>query len=430
MRRKLLVIIVVLITITAGLLRPALADCEVNGAVGSNGTAGDDTIICDNNPAPAANVTVAGGSGGNDTIIIDSNAQLGVTGDGTVSGMGILSAPVAGADTIIINGNTNATVYGDFLNSNVNGASDTITINGAVNTVQGDASTGSSIAGADIITVNGTVTNNVVGDVLSFPSAGDIYIGGNDTIIINGTVGSTVNGEQLGALGTQIGGGDTIIINSTAQVNGNINGETNATVGGNDTVTIGVGATVTGTISGGNVAGDFDTIIFSGTTSDATGYNQVQTFVGCNPCTGSVTIDGHTYNFTNFEQLQNLLTLYIPPSPVAPVPVEITISQPPDDRINWGYGDWLAPIYNHRGGERGISVYWPADELWIPETALPTLIPAENTLVACNASNTVCLYQLSGSGYWQINVNVVINGVPQQVTVTFDNLNPTILSNS
>jgi hypothetical protein len=429
MRRKLLVIIVVLISITAGLLRPALADCQVNGVVGSNGTAGDDTIICDNNPAPAGNVAVAGGVG-NDTIIIDSNAQLGIAGDGTVAGMGIISAPVAGADTIIVNGTTNAAVYGDFLNTNVNGAADTITINGTVSSVEGDTTTGTAVNGGDTITINGTVTGNVMGDTQAFPSAADTNVAGNDTITVNGTVGGNVIGDNMGAIGTRIGGSDTIIINSTAQVTGNVNGEVNATVGGNDSVTISVGATVTGTISGGNVAGDFDTIIFSGTISDAAGYNQIQTFVSCNPCSGSVTIDGHTYNFTNFEQLQNLLTLYIPPGPVTPVPVEITISQPPDDRINWGYGDWLAPIYNHNGTERGISIFAGDDGLWIPETALPTTIPAETTLVACNTSSTICLYQLGGSGYWQVSVNLVIDGIAQQVTVTFDSLNPTILSSN
>ena len=102
MRRKLLAIIVVLITITAGLLRPALADCQVNGVPGANGTAGDDTIICDNDPAQPSNVVVAGGAGGNDTIIIDSNNQLGITGDGTVNGMGLSSSAVAGSDTIIV----------------------------------------------------------------------------------------------------------------------------------------------------------------------------------------------------------------------------------------------------------------------------------------------------------------------------------------
>jgi hypothetical protein len=410
-----------------GVLRPVAADCEVNGAAGFNGTAGNDTIICDNNPAPATNAFVAGGVGGDDQIIIDSNAQQLVVGDGSAGPASLSSVAVAGNDTIVINGNTNAQVYGDFLNSNVNGGVDTITINGTVSIVVGDNAGGNATGGDDVIVVNGTVTGAVSGETQWTAGSTSTFVGGDDTITINGTTGS-VTGDQLINFGTSIGGNDEIVINSSATVNGNVSGEMGATVGGNDTVTIVVGATITGSISGGNVAGDNDTIIFSGTTTDVAGYNQVQTFVGCNPCVGNVTIDGITYNFTNFEQLQNLLTLYIPPAAV--VPVVITFSESPDDRINWGQGDWLAPIYNHQGAERGISVYWPADDLWIPESELPTSIPAENTLVGCNESGTVCLYHLAGSGYWQVNVNVVIDGLTQQVTVTFDSLNPTVVTSN
>jgi hypothetical protein len=333
MRRILGLPVFICLLVLASLLHSAVADCQVNGVIGANGTSVDDTIVCDNNPAAPINLHVAGGTGGNDTITIDSNNQLGITGDGTVSGMGLLSAPVAGSDTITINGITAATVYGDFLNTNVNGASDTITINGRVAEIQGDVTTGSVIQGADTIIVNGTVTTRVSGDVHAFPSAGDIVIGGNDSITINGTVGAGgVIGDNFGAAGTRIGGGDTITINGTATVNGGITGETNATVGGNDRVTVAVGATITGTISGGNVAGDFDILTLTGSTADAAGYTQVLAFTGCNPCSGTVTIDGKTYTFTNFEQLVNLLT-FTGTLPTTPATIVITFD-PPKPPIN------------------------------------------------------------------------------------------------
>jgi hypothetical protein len=50
--------------------------------------------------------------------------------------------------------------------------------------------------------------------------------------------------------------------------------------------------------------------------------------------------------------------------------------------------------------------------------------------VGCNVSNTVCLYQLAGNGYWQVNANLVVDGLPQLVTVIFDSLDPTTVTSS
>jgi hypothetical protein len=411
------------------LVRSGLADCRVNGVPGSGGTAGDDTIVCDNDPAPPAPTVVGGGAAGNDTITIDSDNHALISGDGTVGGGTLSSVGVAGNDTITVNGNTAAHVYGDLMNGNVNGGADTIIINGTATSVQGDVIARNATGGADTIIINGTVTDVVTGDTHSYAIAGNLAVGGNDTIIVNGTVGNTVDGDwfRFSTGGTRVGGNDTIIINSTAQVNGNVTGETDATIGGDDTITIEVGATVLGTISGGNVAGDFDTLTFTGSTSDQAGYAQLQALVGCNPCNGTVTIDGYTYTFTNFEQFVNLMTLIVA---LPNAQVIITFNPPPDDRINWQEGDWLTPIYNHNGDVRGILALGPADDLWIPETELPTGIPAENTLVGCNVSNTVCLYQLAGNGYWQVNANLVVDGLPQLVTVIFDSLNPTTVTSS
>ncbi|MEZ4666784.1 MAG: hypothetical protein R3E39_02490 [Anaerolineae bacterium] len=427
MTRRIALALIILVVGLGALLYPVAADCQVNGGAGSGGGAGADTIVCDNNPAPPAETVVGGGDGGNDQITIDSSNQTDVAGDGIVTAPNAMnSAGVAGNDTITINGNTSANVSGDLLNAGVNGGNDTIVINGSAGNVYGDVTGQTASGGNDNITVNGTVTGEVAGDLQSAATGASIYTGGDDTITINGTVGSVSGDNLINGLGTSIGGADNITIGSNAQVNGNVSGETGATVGGDDTVTIVAGATITGVISGGNVAGDNDTLIFSGTTTDAAEYNQVQAFVGCNPCAGTVTVGGQTYTFQNFEQLVNLLTLVIPPGTSAPV--VITFRKAPDDRINWQEGDWLAPIYNHKGPDRGIFVYWPADELWIPEADLPNGIPASNTKVGCNPSGTMCLYKLAGNGYWQVNVNVTIDGLPQHVTVIFDDLNPTTVT--
>jgi hypothetical protein len=409
------------------LVRSGLADCEVNGVSATNGTAGDDVIVCDDNPSPPTTTAVGGGSGGNDTIIINNDNAATVTGDGdVVSAIAINQVAVAGEDTIIINATTSAVVLGDAMLPGYSGADDAITINGKAYLVYGDYVSGTASGGDDTITINGTLDSWVLGDYQWAGSAGDKFTGGNDTIIVNGTIRSGgVRGDLARGTGTSIGGGDTIIISGTAIVNGVVEGDTDVTVGGNDSITIEVGATITGTISGGNVAGDFDILTFTGSTSDQAGYAQLQALVGCNPCSGTVTIDGYTYTFTNFEQFVNLMTLVVASSGAQ---VVITFNPPPDDRINWQEGDWLTPIYNHNGDVRGILALGSADDLWIPETDLPTGIPAENRLVGCNESNTLCLYRLAGNGHWQVNANLVVDGLPQLVTVIFDSLDPTTVT--
>ncbi len=416
---------------TQGIFIPSLlADCETNGVANTaNGTAGNDTIVCDNNPAPPTQTIVAGGSNGNDVITIDSNNQTLVTGDGVAGSVSLSSVSAAGNDTITINGNTSATVYGDYMNSSVDGGDDTIIIEGRVVNVYGDYVGGTATGGDDQIIVNGEVTNAVVGDIQWIANSGSTMTGGNDSITINGTVGS-VSGENLLTQGVRIGGDDEIIIAATAVVNGNVTGENNATVGGDDHITIAVGATILGTISGGNIGGDNDLLTFTGTTNDQIGYDQLQALVGCNPCSGTVTIDGFTYTFQNFEQLQNLITLVvaIPGTPGAQI--VIRFNSQPDDRINWQQGDWLIPIYNHNGDTRGVLVSGIVDGLWIPETELPTGIPAENTLVGCNVSSSICLYQLAGNGYWMVDAHLVVEGRPQHASVIFDSLNPSIVTSS
>src|SRR5688572_21633580 len=158
--------VLICVFMLAGVLRPALADCRVNGGIAVNGTTGDDTILCDNNPsAPSGQPFVAGGAGGDDTITINSDNQAYVSGDANTTSSTIGTVGAAGADTIIINGNTSAFVYGDDVNGGVTPGNDTITINGQAAIVYGDSGAGTVVSGSDTITINGTVTTAVIGDM-------------------------------------------------------------------------------------------------------------------------------------------------------------------------------------------------------------------------------------------------------------------------
>jgi hypothetical protein len=330
MKRQIWLPITTFIVLAASLWSPVAADCRVNGVVGADGTAASDTIVCDNNPAVPVDVVVAGGTGGNDQITVNSSNQLIVAGDATVSSpVSVATVNTAGNDTITINGNTSALVVGDYTDPDVTGGIDIITINGSAAIVYGDMSSGNATGGGDTIIINGTVTGQVTGDSEAGAAPVSNQVGGIDTIIINGTAGS-VAGEDFLATDADVGGGDIIIINGSAQVNGNVSGEENAAIGGNDEITVGVGAVITGIVSGGNAAGDFDTLTLTGNTSDVAGYNQVQALIGCNPCNGSVTVDGNTYTFQNFEQLINLLMLI---NPGVPKTVVITLNPEPPEPV-------------------------------------------------------------------------------------------------
>jgi hypothetical protein len=403
MRRSSGLHIIICLVVIAALWRPVAANCQVNGAVGVNGTAGNDTIVCDNNPAVPVNQNlIGGGSAGNDTIIINSNNQTLIAGDGVTSPFSLSSAGVAGSDSITINGVTAADVYGDYLSGGVNAAGDAITINGQARTIYGDYAGGTANGGNDTIIINGTVTNAVNGDTQWIATAGNVFRGGDDTITVNGTVGS-INGDSLLTQGTRIGGADTIIINGTAIVNGSITGETNASVGGNDTVTISTGATINGTISGGNAAGDFDTLTFTGSTTDAAGYTQVQALVGCNPCSGTVTIGGKTYNFINFEQLVNLMTLIAIP---ANTPVVIMLdnqpAKPPINDMTLICSDSNVMVYRLKTGEIEFYFINAPQHFLVAQVTHGALTAGQRTFAAASHTNPGWRVEISDGYFGQV----------------------------
>jgi hypothetical protein len=277
------------------------AECIVNGGMAANtGTQGDDTIICDDT-SPNSSV---GGTGGSDTIIIEAGATVwDIAGDGrVVSGqvipgdadVSVVSAP----DTIIVAGNAN-NVYGD-LDALFGGGDDNITITstGHVSNVSGDSKWPiAALApqmGNDTITIEAgaVVDNDVNGDTKGSDLEDQGVIPGNDTITVNGTVGGNVYGQP---------GDDTIIIGGT--VGGTVDGGD-----GNDSVTLNEGANGGEdnnlVVNGGN---DNDTLTFAFTITSEDDYNALANLIAANSPSGSITINGQTITWSNFEQLINAL---------------------------------------------------------------------------------------------------------------------------
>jgi hypothetical protein len=278
-------------------------------------TVGNDTISCDNTPPPGNTE----GQDGDDIIIIDTGVSA---GGSYVSGgyVGVIT-PESGNDIIINNGYVGA-IVGDGTLGDGSG-DDTIINNGNVSGIHGDSSSGIG-SGDDNIVNNGnagsmtgdtlnddgsgndTITNN--GTINGLGIFGDTSIGngsGNDIITNSGIVNSNIYGDNQAGNGT----GSDAITNS-GDVNGNI-----IAGGGNDTVTIqGNNANVSGTIDGG---ADYDTLTFNLSTDDpAQAEAWAAEFAAANPNGGTITINGHIYTWTNFEEL--LYFIESPPPVVLP----------------------------------------------------------------------------------------------------------------
>jgi hypothetical protein len=231
------------------------------------GNGGADKITVDRGGVVASGVIgdVAQLNGGNDEINIYGTVT-GVTVEGefypgTVSGDQALGQ--GGADRISINGLVDGNVYGD--EWVLNGGRDTITVRGTVTgSVDGDFQ--GTKGGDDTINVYGTVGGTVSGDTA--------VNGGNDRIIVGGSVGGDVRGDAL--YGTGIGGNDQITLQGSANVAGVIDGE-----GGRDILTFKL-------------------------TGDAAGDAAIAAAVAAQSPSGSITYNGHTYRWQNFEEIRQV----------------------------------------------------------------------------------------------------------------------------
>jgi hypothetical protein len=323
---------------------------------GDTGTAGNDTIECTVANPPTGDVT---GQGGDDVITIES----GVVTTVDISGGNLGVVTETGNDTIVNNGQVDGLI-GDSLGNGGSG-NDTITNNGMAGTIYGDG-VGVGGSGNDAITNNGTAVGDIIGDNVSQAGSGsDVIVNngdvgasiwadtrdgtgsGNDTVINNGTIDGNLYGDSVFGTGT---GDDTITNNGTIGIiwgdtnlganasgddvitnngtsnsihgdngagtgtgndtitnNGAVNGDIIAG-GGNDTVTIqGNDSSVGGIIDGG--AGT-DTLTFDLRSADPEQLDAwAAEIAAANPNGGTIILNGHTYTWTNFEDLQALLHL-------------------------------------------------------------------------------------------------------------------------
>ena len=213
---------------------------------------------------PVLSLAAAGcpdGTGGNDNITCSVTPPTTGNSDNQIdAGLGSdIIVQTAGVTTRDIDADGEPTPD---LRGNGNGGNDTITNYGVVTgSIAGDFVTGNG--GADNIINYGTVQQKIMGDEA-------LGAGGNDTITNRGVVENAINGE----------GGNDIIINAD---NGN---------GGADHILY---------LNGGPGT---DTLVFR--YSSAAVYNQVNAaLVGQSPASGSITINGQTFTWFNFEQIRN-----------------------------------------------------------------------------------------------------------------------------
>ncbi len=306
------------------------------------GTSGDDTIDCTTTNPPATAVT---GFAGNDTISIGA----GVTVNGGVSGGDFSSNPESGSDTIYNAGTVNGDVVGDSGFGNGSGndvivndgsvtgsidgdtsfgtgsGNDMIVNNGTVDSIFADSANGNS-SGSDTVTNNGTVNSSIYGD----GSGGSAD--GSDTIVNNGTVAVNIygdgNGVGTGSDNITNNGSVTNIIaaggNDTITNNGVVNGDIRAD-DGDDTVIIAAGTAVVGDgIDGGN---GYDVLTFNINSTDPAELEAVAALIASqSPSGGTITINGITYVWLNFEELTRILSIVRLNGPADPLAVFCAVS--------------------------------------------------------------------------------------------------------
>ena len=191
----------------------------------------------------------------------------------------------------------------------------------------------------DVVINNGTIGDNQINPETNSNDDGIWGTAGNDTLINNGIIfggdagamfgdgllayatdydmlvnNGTVHGDIMGDMQTR--GHDTIIINGL--VNGSVYGDVAPhllgysppnlkNVGGNDLVRLQNNAQVTGIIDGNPGS---DILRFEFTTSSQTEFNTLSAAISSAlPSQGSLTFRGKVFNWRNFEQLQNQITL-------------------------------------------------------------------------------------------------------------------------
>ncbi len=238
---------------------------------------------------PAANTAIrasgANGGSGNMTAI----------NRGTVNSLwlGITTWSDSGNATVINSGTVTTLVsLSDGLTAHSNSGSATVINSGTVNATD-DGISASSNSGTATVINSGTVTAVYNG----------VQVGANtpfSTVINSGSL-TTTHASRNAILG---GIHSDLVINS-GELNAPNSGLAIDTRAGDDTVII-EGGSVDGLIDGGD---DTDSLAFS-IVHGAEGFDRVvAALAAADPAGGSITINGETYTWSNFESLQNLLRM-------------------------------------------------------------------------------------------------------------------------
>jgi hypothetical protein len=249
-----------------GLLEVDAGDAINNGNISTGGTSSHGIYEIDAGDAiNNGNITTTGSLAHGIQEFGDGNVVNGgkilTSGTGANGIRELSTGAVTNDGTIIVTGAGSVGIYEEVDGDVTNNGSVTAATGIAINTAVG--------VDDDTVTNNGVVTGGIAA----------IQTGsGNDTVINNGSINGTVN------LGT---GDDTMIVRGV----------------------------VTGTMDGG---ADWDTLIFEmtveGTSSDLDAL--AREMAAANPAGGSITINGYTFTWLNFESLINLLNFIVHhPSP-------------------------------------------------------------------------------------------------------------------
>ncbi len=223
------------------------------------------------------------------------DGDVSVTNSGTVNAgdRGLRASSGDGDVTVTNSGTVEAGDKG--INASSLDGDVTVINSGTVNAGDDGINAGSS--GGTVTVINsGTVTNYADG-IQAYSSSGSAV-----TVINSGSVTIT----SASSTDAAIWGGDSddLVINS-GDLSAPNSGLAISTVGGNDTVII-EGGSVDGLIDGGD---DTDSLAFS-IVHGAEGFDRVvAALAAADPAGGSITINGQTYTWQNFESLQNLLRM-------------------------------------------------------------------------------------------------------------------------
>ncbi|MEQ9032102.1 MAG: DUF11 domain-containing protein, partial [Aggregatilineales bacterium] len=452
--------------------------CSVSPPVGSNtdgnvdGGAGEDNITINEGVTVAgilgevdtdSDATVMNGS--DDTII--NNGQAGIIwGDGTPYGddydsglttsiggddvihntsTGFVETNIAGDilgaysatngnDTITNDGHVGGVIIGDGTSTyEVIGGNDIIYNSGNVDAfIAGDgveAVAGELRAGDDSIINTGMVSESIYGDwfISAFEEA--VVLAGEDIINNLGTVGENIYGDYVGYYNGEVepygntptGEGAVDIITNSGTVGGTIFAE-----GGDDTVILQDGANGSGDnilpLDGG-IGIDTLRFEFTGLT-----IQQVGNILDADPANGSVTINGQTFTFVDFESIE--VPNYVPGALTQLAPI---------GTITTAYGN---PTYSW--SDRNVASY----ELYVGRVDNTQVInPTVSRTGICNgATCSIDLttlaevnrltngahqwYVREAGGVWIGPMNFTLNAPPPGLvtlgaTTGLDNLKPT-----